>query len=299
MRGDAVRGDAVRGELSTDSALTDSASTNAASTDAASTNAASFAPEKPSKPRTLAPGSPSILSVSSTEISIVPPDLTRLRSPVRGRPPPRAATFAVFCKPFGSGVAPGAHNAEFPNCGVKFPANGTVPFVTVGGLTPNVAYAFAVAAYDEDGELLGGGAGAPTRAVVAAPSIPTTMLWSNLAVAASRLGCVHVARRAAGTVCRRFVETKRADTPLAAHPTSTRKLRVAVVDAAVSPISRAACRAMFVAAEVALATRKNSGEERSGHRAQPRALGTRLRRDVSPRRRETTRARGGARVSRR
>ena len=84
------------------------------------------------------------------------------------------------------------------------------------------------------------------------------MLWSNLAVAASRLGCVHVARRAAGTVCRRFVETKRADTPWAAHPTSTRKLRVAVVDAAVSPISRAACRAMFVAAEVALATRKNS-----------------------------------------
>ena len=244
---------------STDSASTDFASTNAASTDAASTNFASFAPEKPSKPRTLAPGSPSILSVSSTEISIVPPDLTRLRSPVRGRPPPRAATFAVFCKPFGSGVAPGAHNAEFPNCGVKFPANGTVPFVTVGGLTPNVAYAFAVAAYDEDGELLGGGAGAPTRAVVAAPSIPTTMLWSNLAVAASRLGCVHVARRAAGTVCRRFVETKRADTPCAAHPTSTRKLRVAVVDAAVSPISRAACRAMFVAAEVALATRKKFG----------------------------------------
>ena len=142
---------------------------------------------------------------------------------------------------------------------MKFPANGTVPFVTVGGLTPNVAYAFAVAAYDEDGELLGGGAGAPTRAVVAAPSIPTTMLWSNLAVAASRLGCVHVARRAAGTVCRRFVETKRADTPWAAHPTSTRKLRVAVVDAAVSPISRAACRAMFVAAEVALATRKKFG----------------------------------------
>ena len=122
-----------------------------------------------------------------------------------------------------------------------------------------MAYAFAVAAYDEDGELLGGGAGAPTRAVVAAPSIPTTMLWSNLAVAASRLGCVHVARRAAGTVCRRFVETKRADTPWAAHPTSTRKLRVAVVDAAVSPISRAACRAMFVAAEVALATRKKIG----------------------------------------
>lgn len=62
------------------------------------------------------------------------------------------------------------------------------------------------------------GLGTATPAVATVYPLPSTALWSLLAVAASRLGAVAVARRAAGTVYRRFVETTRDRETWAAHP---------------------------------------------------------------------------------
>jgi hypothetical protein len=160
----------------------------------------------------------------------------------------------VLGKTYGTGLAPGMHNTELPNTGVKFPVAST-PSVTVTGLDPNESYCFAVVAFDAEGEVINGQGGA-TGAVAMIHPLPSTALWSLLAIAASRLGCVAVARRAAGTVHRRFVETTRDRESWAAHPMSTQRLRRDVVTAAAFPTMRAAARCLLVSAEVALATRQ-------------------------------------------
>ena len=156
--------------------------------------------------RTLTPAAPSVLCRTSTSVTIVPPAFC-LKSSVPDKPPPIAATYMVLAKPYGTGLAPGMHNTELPNTGVKFPVGG-VPSVTITGLSPNENYCFAVVAFDADGEVING-QGAATGAIATVNPLPSTPLWSLLAIAASRLGCVAVARRAAGTVHKRFVVTTR------------------------------------------------------------------------------------------
>ena len=253
----------------------------------------------PKNARTLVPASPSILSVSSTEISIVPPDLTRLRSPVRGRPPPRAATFAVFCKPLGSGVAPGAHNAEFPNCGVKFPANGT-PFVTVERSDPERGVRVrrrGVRRGRRTSRRRRGRAHARRRRRAVHPDDDVVVQPRGGGVAA-RVRPRGASRGRDGVPSIRRDETRGHAVGRApdvdAKTSRRRRRRRGFADIACG-VSRDVRRRRGGARDA----KKNRREERSGHRAQPRALGTRLRRDVSPRRRETTRTRGGARVSRR
>ena len=152
-------------------------------------------------------------------------------------------------------MAPGLHNVDLPGAGVKLPADGSVERVTITGLTPNERYVFSVVAYDENGEVIGG-PGIATDGVVCMHPLPGTTLWSNLAVAASRLGCLGVAKRAAGTVSRRFVDTRKAPRfYYESHPMSTQKLRGDLLAASTFPTMRAVARSLLVAAECALASR--------------------------------------------
>ena len=181
------------------------------------------------------------------------PPVFHLKSAVPDNLPPVPAAYMVLAKTYGTGLAPGMHNTDLPNTGVKFPAY--TPAVTISGLAPNEVYCFSVVAFDAEGVVING-QGAPTAAVATIHPLPSTALWSFLAVAASRLGCVAVARRATGTVHRRFVETTRDRETWAAHPMSAYRLRREVVSAASFPTLRAAARCLLVSAEVALATRR-------------------------------------------
>ena len=159
--------------------------------------------------RWLVPRAPRVLTRTDASVTLIPPELQNsLRSPIRGREHPEPVTFAVLAKVHTSGMAPGLHNVDLPGSGVRLPADGSVTRVTVTGLTPNECYTFSVVAYDENGDVIGG-PGLATDGIVCMHPLPSTTLWSNLAVAASRLGCLGVAKRAAGTVSRRFVNTRR------------------------------------------------------------------------------------------
>lgn len=51
----------------------------------------------------------------------------------------------------------------------------------VHGLIPNEKYMAALAAYDEDGRIIGGGIGLTCQPVLAAHPLPTLMAWGYLA----------------------------------------------------------------------------------------------------------------------
>ena len=206
--------------------------------------------------RSLVPRAPLVLTRTDVSVTLTPPELQNsLRSAIRGREHPEPATFAVLAKVHTSGLAPGLHNVDLPGAGVKLPADGSVERVTITGLTPNERYVFSVVAYDDNGEVIGG-PGIATDGVVCMHPLPGTTLWSNLAVAASRLGCLGVAKRAAGTVSRRFVDTRKAPRfYYESHPMSTQKLRGDLLAASTFPTMRAVARSLLVAAECALASR--------------------------------------------
>ena len=77
---------------------------------------------------------------------------------------------------------------------------------TLGGELHVARGAFAVVAYDANGEVIHN-QGRGTDAIVTCHPLPSTPLWSMLAVAASRLGCGVAAKRASGVVHARFVST--------------------------------------------------------------------------------------------
>ena len=209
------------------------------------------ASERTKELHSLVPAPPTVLSRDSTSVTVVPPELSYFRSAIKGRRRPMAVAYAVLCKEFGVGLSPGMHNVEYPNSGVRYPIG--TPFVTISGLTPNRAYAFAVVAYDEFGEVIGG-PGLGTGAVVAMQSLPTTPLWSAIAVLAWRLGCAAVARRSAGTVYRRFVEIIRCGESCKTQPMTNLRLRRSVVSNCSPAVLRAASRTILVYADVSLAS---------------------------------------------
>ena len=85
-------------------------------------------------------------------------------------------------------------------------------------------------------------------------SLPTTPLWSAIAVLAWRLGCAAVARRCAGTVYRRFVEIIRCGESCKTQPMTNLRLRRSVVSNCSPAVLRAASRTILVYADVSLAS---------------------------------------------
>ena len=179
-----------------------------------------------------------------------------------------ATHFAVVCVPFGAGFAPTARNDGFPGTGVRREIENRESRerspVTITGLTKNVAYAFAVVAFDASGVVING-VGAATEPVLAAHAVSSTCAWSRLAVVASRLGCAPIAARAAATVRRRFCvidthylekdENDETSSVLPRCPVTSQRLRRDVVRLAAPATLRAASRAMLVSAEAAAAAR--------------------------------------------
>ena len=210
-----------------------------------------------------------MLGATSGSVTLLPPDFSRLRHALRGAGATSVAThFAVVCVPFGAGFAPTARNDGFPGTGVRREIENRESRerspVTITGLTKNVAYAFAVVAFDASGVVING-VGAATEPVLAAHAVSSTCAWSRLAVVASRLGCAPIAARAAATVRRRFCvidthylekdENDETSSVLPRCPVTSQRLRRDVVRLAAPATLRAASRAMLVSAEAAAAAR--------------------------------------------
>ena len=210
--------------------------------------------EAATRKRVVVPDAPAFLSRARTEVTIAPPSLSNLKHAIPGQPAPVAVTFAVLAKEYGGGLEPGEDCVDYPNAGVEFPVSDTTR-VTIGGLTPNESYNFAVVAYDANGEVIHN-QGRGTDAIVTCHPLPSTPLWSMLAVAASRLGCGVAAKRASGVVHARFVSTAQPRELCEAHPMSSQRLRRDAVADASFPTMRAAARALLVAAESATASRR-------------------------------------------
>ena len=227
------------------------------------------APSSASEKRLLTPDAPVVLGATSGSVTLLPPDFSRLRHALRGAGATSVAThFAVVCVPFGAGFAPTVRNDGFPGTGVRREIENRESRerspVTITGLTKNVAYAFAVVAFDASGVVING-VGAATEPVLAAHAVSSTCAWSRLAVVASRLGCAPIAARAAATVRRRFCvidthdlekdENDEASSVLPRCPVTSQRLRRDVVRLAAPATLRAASRAMLISAEAAAAAR--------------------------------------------
>ena len=228
------------------------------------------------KKRSLVPSRPKIVRVTGDSITIEPPDFGNLRSANANKPAPTPDQFAVVIVPFGAGFTPGIRNDAFPGAGVLRDIVGSgdgghndtnkITVVTISGLTKNVAYAISVVAYQKG--VVINGVGEATEPVVAAHPLPSTTLWSRLAVISSRCGCVEVARKAAATIRRRFVEIDAKETKspygnkqetnvpnIPTNPATCQRLRRDVVRQSSAATLRAAARALLVSAEVLTATK--------------------------------------------
>ena len=114
--------------------------------------------------------------------------------------------------------------------------------VTISGLTPNESYVFAVAAYNAEGDLIGGSIGRTSDPVTAACPLPLFMCWTYLARAARQaaldsldahgmdMGLSDTATRAATVLYNHFVRRQppcalHEGNPLNAHQLDVDRLR--------------------------------------------------------------------------
>ena len=79
----------------------------------------------------------------------------------------------------------------------------------ISGLQPNERYLFAVAAYNLEGQLIGGSVGESTKPILASHPLPILMTWGFLSQLAYQVGCYDIARQAYETLWSHFIE----DTP--------------------------------------------------------------------------------------
>ncbi|KAJ3217009.1 hypothetical protein HDU67_008654 [Dinochytrium kinnereticum] len=92
--------------------------------------------------------------------------------------------------------------------------------ITVSGLTPNRKYVFAVAAYKEDGTLLGRGIGESSEGIVAMLPMPLILCWGHFAEISDALDCDDIADESFTIMRDHFVEWTLIDDQLVKPPTS-------------------------------------------------------------------------------
>ncbi|XP_067914860.1 cilia- and flagella-associated protein 54-like isoform X3 [Heterodontus francisci] len=88
--------------------------------------------------------------------------------------------------------------------GQEVPALGEC-LLKVKGLEPNEKYIFAVAAYSEDGNIIGNGIGETTKPILAYYPLPILTAWTYLCQAAYQLGHYPVAKAAFSVLWKHFV----------------------------------------------------------------------------------------------
>jgi hypothetical protein len=128
--------------------------------------------------RRVRPGPPLLINRTSDSLTIS-------HFPFKMRGGSGAASFAVYCKPFGAGVALSMNKtaSQYQGTGVRTPLGASV---TVQGLQPNAAYVLAIAAFDRDGRVIGE-LGTPQRWLCTCTDVST-----QAGTGTSSCACVHL-----------------------------------------------------------------------------------------------------------
>lgn len=140
------------------------------------------------------------------------------------------------------------------------------------GLRTNDTYLFAVALYDDDGNIVGG-LGTSTPEVLVALPLPLLMCWTHLLAAAVRCGAAGAAaaKRAASVLLPHFVVTT-PDVPLwRSNPMDAQRLHRAHVAAAARPLLRALVQAIYLYGGAALLRNGGGGGGGGGGSTAPGA----------------------------
>ncbi|KAJ3120926.1 hypothetical protein HK100_012595 [Physocladia obscura] len=89
-------------------------------------------------------------------------------------------SYQAFCKEYGSGMV-ALNDADYLGTGesIKYSENTEI---TISGLDSNKKYLFAVAAYDESGQLMGRGIGDCSKGITTAYPLPLAVCWAKLSV---------------------------------------------------------------------------------------------------------------------
>eukprot|EP00798_Chlamydomonas_sp_ICE-L_P023814 gene23814-9377_t len=186
--------------------------------------------------RTATPLQPKILQRTPTSVVLT-------HFPLLLKSTKKAVKYAVYAKSFGAGIALGLNKTacEYPGTGAMTPLDESV---TVEGLHVNDTYVFAVAAYDDAGQLIGG-LGTSTKEVIAALPLPLYMCWSHLVLLASKMGLWSLAKRGSGLLFPHFIETS-ADRPLwEANPMDAQRLNRPHLEVAAKPLLRTFVQAVY------------------------------------------------------
>ncbi|CAN0183838.1 unnamed protein product, partial [Pylaiella littoralis] len=121
---------------------------------------------------------------------------------------PRIAKVCVYGKPEGAGTGVTLSNTHFSGLGIPIPfdeSTGVCGAVTIRGLTPNESYVFAIAAFDENGDIIGEGIGNACQPIETLNPLPLPLCWAHLSRTALGLGCSSLAAQAATEVYRELM----------------------------------------------------------------------------------------------
>ncbi|GMH50506.1 hypothetical protein TrRE_jg12197, partial [Triparma retinervis] len=154
-----------------------------------------------SKPvRGRCPPNPSVLSRSHNSITVAVRPF-ELVGPKHSKLP-AIHHIKLFGKPSGAGTDVSLNNVDFSGTGVSVPfdpKSKTAPPITVTGLPTNDSYVFAIAAFDENDDIIGT-VGKMCDPVETLNPFPLPLLWGYLAQRSLELGCLNVATDASAVV---------------------------------------------------------------------------------------------------
>ncbi|XP_078309887.1 cilia- and flagella-associated protein 54-like isoform X6 [Crassostrea virginica] len=153
-------------------------------------------PEVADKPRKVPP--PPILLCRTDTMMVFKP------APFCSEDGQEVAWYRIFARSSsGSNVKVRLNDYYFPGTGEEVPSYRCE--LRVSGLQPNERYVFAVAAYNSDGHLIGGGVGESSKPVLASHPLPVLMTWGFLSQIAYQVGCYDIARQACDVLWGHFI----------------------------------------------------------------------------------------------
>ncbi|KAK3102398.1 hypothetical protein FSP39_011137 [Pinctada imbricata] len=116
----------------------------------------------------------------------------------------KVAWYRIFARSAsGSNVRVRLNDYFFPGTGEEVPGDRSELKVT--GLFPHDRYMFALAAYNADGQVIGGGIGDSTKPILASHPLPVLMTWGFLSQIAYQVGCYDIARQACDVLWGHFI----------------------------------------------------------------------------------------------
>ncbi|KAJ3328133.1 hypothetical protein HDU76_010540 [Blyttiomyces sp. JEL0837] len=118
--------------------------------------------------------------------------------------------YQAFGKKAGRGKV-ALNDVELRGCGEYVRVENGEAEITVFGLSPNEKYVFAVAAYDEAGQLMGSGISETTPTIIPTYPTPLVLCWGYLADISHEIRCDDIANESFKTLWNYFVEKAATD----------------------------------------------------------------------------------------